>query len=116
MTNPVRTTYAPDQLSAGGFPIALDVVVIAAGQILHAGAVLGQVDESGEYQLCATAASDGSQAPVAILDQPVNTTNGAAPAAIRLTGEVLASQLILGEGMTLAKAKAALRTFCLFIR
>lgn len=116
MTNPVRTTYAPDQLSAGSFPVALDVVVIAAGQTLIAGAVLGQITESGEYQLCVAAASDGSQIPAAILDQPVDTKNGAAPAAIRLTGDVLASQLTLGEGMTLAKAKAALRPFCLFIR
>lgn len=116
MSNPERKTYVPDQLSAGGFPVVLDIAVIAAGQSLNQGAVLGQVTDSGEYQLCAAAATDGSQQPKAVLDQAVNTTKGAAPAPIRLTGEVLASQLTLGEGLTLAKAKAALRTLCLFIR
>jgi hypothetical protein len=37
-------------------------------------------------------------------------------APIRLTGEVLGSQLTLGAGLSLAQAKAALRDLCLFIR
>lgn len=116
MSNPERQTYIPDQLSAGHFPVMIDTAVIATGQSLKRGAVLGQVKTTGEYLLCKTAASDGSEAPAAILDQAIDTTQGARAASIRLTGEVLASQLTLGEGLTLAKAKAALRAVCLFIR
>ncbi|OUM71463.1 head decoration protein [Pseudomonas caspiana] len=116
MSNPERQTYTPDQLSAGAFPVMIDTGVIASGQKLNRGAVLGRVTGSGEYLLCKAAATDGSKVPVAILDQSTDTTKGALVAPIRLTGEVLASQLSLGEGLTLAQAKAALRPLCLFVR
>ncbi|MGE8455636.1 head decoration protein [Pseudomonas sp. ESBL2] len=116
MANPERKTYLPRELSAGDFPIVMDAGVIAAGQVLSRGAVLGQVTASGEYLLCKVASEDGSQSPVAILDQDVDTTDGAKSAPLRLTGQVLGSQLALGEGLTLAAAKAALRPLCLFIR
>ena len=60
MSNPKRETYVPRQISAGDFPIVMDTGVIAAGQTLHAGAVLGQVSPSMEYVLCKAAAEDGS--------------------------------------------------------
>lgn len=116
MANPERSSYLPSQLSAGDFPVAMESGVIAVGQQLTRGAVLGQVTASGEYVLCAAAAEDGSQTPVAILDKAVDTTEGAESAPIRLTGQVLGSQLTLGAGLTLAAAKAALRPLCLFIR
>lgn len=116
MANPERKSYQPSQLSAGDFPIVMDTGLIAAGQTLNRGAVMGQVTVSKEYLLCKVAAEDGSQAPLAILDQDIDTTDGAKNAPIRLTGQVLGSQLTLGEGLTLAAAKVALRPFCLFIR
>ncbi|WP_085630730.1 head decoration protein [Pseudomonas sp. R16(2017)] len=116
MSNPERQTYVPEQLSAGAFPVMIDTAVIAAGQNLPRGAVLGQVKASGEYVLCKAAASDGSEVPSAILDQATDASKGAQAAPIRLTGEVLATQLTLGEGLTVAKAKASLRALCLFVR
>lgn len=116
MPTPERKTFLPVQLSAGDFPIVMDSAVIAAGQVLKRGAVLGQITDSHEYVLCKIAAQDGSKAPTAILEQDVDTTEGAKTAPIRLTGQVLGNQLTLGEGLTLAVAKAALRPLCLFIR
>lgn len=116
MPNPVTHTFTPFQLEAGDFPIVMDSGVIAADQLLLRGAVLGQVTASGEYVLCKAAAEDGSQTPKAILDRAIDTTDGAQSAPIRLTGQVLGSQLTLGEGLTLAAAKAALRPLCLFVR
>ncbi|MGX1176276.1 head decoration protein [Pseudomonas sp. R151218B TE3479] len=116
MSNPERKTYRPSYLSAGDFPIAMDTGVIAAGQALLRGSVLGQITSSKEFVLCKAAAEDGSQAPAAILDEDVDTTDGAKSAPIRLTGQVLSTQLHLGEGLTLAAAKAALRPLCIFIR
>lgn len=116
MSNPQRQSYQPSQLSAGDFPVVMDTGVIAAGQNLKRGAVLGQVSASKEYLLSKAAAGDGSEVPTAILDQDVDATDGATTAPIRLTGQVLASQLTFGEGLTLADAKAALRPLCIFIR
>jgi hypothetical protein len=116
MSNPERKTYRPSHLSAGDFPIAMDTGVIAAGQTLLRGSVLGQVSNSKEFVLCKAAAEDGSQAPAAVLDEDVDTTDGAKSAPIRLTGQVLGTQLHFGEGLTLAAAKAALRPLCIFIR
>lgn len=116
MSNPKSETYVPRQISAGDFPVVMDTGVIASGQTLHAGAVLGQVTASKEYVLCKAAAEDGSQHPSAVLDQDVDTAGGAKSAPIRLTGQVLGNQLTLGEGLTLAAAKAALRPLSIFIR
>ncbi|MFP3372440.1 head decoration protein [Pseudomonas sp. SIMBA_068] len=116
MPNPLTHTFTLSQLEAGDFPVVMDSGVIAAGQQLLRGAVLGQVTASGEYLLCKAAAEDGSEAPKAILDCDVDTTDGALTAPIRLTGQVLGNQLTLGAGLTLAAAKAALRSLCLFVR
>lgn len=116
MPNPIRTNYTPTQLSAGDFPVVLDSVTIAAGQVLPRGAVLGQVTASGEYVLSLAAATDGSEDPSVVLDEAIDTTDAAAPALVRLTGEVLGSQLTLGTGHTLASVKAVLRPLSLFVR
>ena len=63
MPNPTRSSYLPSQLSAGDFPIVMDTGLIAAGQKLTRGAVLGQITANHEYVLCKAAAEDGSQAP-----------------------------------------------------
>ncbi len=116
MPNPVRTTYTPDQLSAGAFPVVLDAVTIAADQVLPRGAVLGQIAIGGEYALSLSAATDGSEDPVVILDAAIDTTGAAAPGIVRLTGQVLGSELTIGTGHTLASVKAALRPLSLFVR
>lgn len=116
MTNPVCTNYVPEQLTAGDFPTIKEAGVLAAGQKLEAGAVLGQVTATGHYKLALAAAEDGSQTPVAILDAPADATEAATPCVARLTGEVLGSELTLGTGITAAAAKAALRPYSIFIR
>lgn len=114
--NPNRETYTPVQLSAGDFPVVMDVVIVAAGQVLEAGAVLGRVTANDEHKLSASAAADGSEDPVVVLDEAVDTTAGALPVPVRLTGEVLGSALTLGAGHTLASVKTALRPLSLFVR
>ncbi|AQZ96635.1 head decoration protein [Halopseudomonas phragmitis] len=116
MANPIRSTYVPVQLAAGHFPVVMESVVIAQGMVLAAGAVLGKVTASDEYVLSLAAAEDGSETPDVILAEAVDTTEGAAPAPVMLTGEVLAAQLTLGAGHTIASVKAALRPLSLFIR
>lgn len=116
MVNPVRNTLQFKDLAAGDFPVVMDTGVIAADQQLKRGSVLGQITASKEYVLCTAAAEDGSQHPLAILDQDTDTTDGVLSAPIRLTGQVLGRGLVLGEGLTLADVKATLRVFSIFIR
>lgn len=116
MPNPTRVTYAPDRLIAGDFPQVKEAGVIAAGQQLARGAVLGKVTVGGQYKLSLAAADDGSQVPVVVLDADIDTTGGAAPGPLMLTGEVLGSELTLGAGHTVASVKAALRPLSLFVR
>lgn len=116
MSNPERTTYQPDQLLAGDFPIIRESGVIAAGQQLSRGAVLGQLTAGGQYKLSASAATDGSQTPVAVLDEDIDTTEGALPGVLMLTGEVRGDALHLGTGHTIASVADALRPLSLFVR
>jgi hypothetical protein len=51
-----------------------------------------------------------------VLDIDIDTTGGAAPAPLMLTGEVHGSELTLGTGHTVAAVKAALRPLSLFVR
>ncbi|HEJ5828900.1 TPA: head decoration protein [Pseudomonas aeruginosa] len=116
MPNPERNTYQPDHLLAGDFPIIKEPGVIAAGQVLTRGAVLGRLTASGEYQLAASAATDGSQTPVAILDEDIDTSAGPAPGVLMLTGEVRSDALHLGTGHTIGSVSEALRPLSLFVR
>ncbi len=116
MPNPERNTYQPDQLLAGDFPIIKRSGAIAAGQVLARGAVLGEVTATGEYKLSASGASDGSQAPEVILDVAIDTTGGALPGVLMLTGEVRGTELQLGAGHTIASVTKALRPLSLFVR
>ena len=109
-------THTPVSLIAGDFPQVKDTGVIAAGQNLKRGAVLGQITTGGQYKLSASADSDGSQTPKVILDEDVDTTAGARPAPLMLTGEVRGAALQLGTGHTIASVKAALRPLSLFVR
>ncbi|HBO8861022.1 TPA: head decoration protein [Pseudomonas aeruginosa] len=111
-----RNTYVPDQLAAGDFPIATGSGVIAAGQVLKRGAVLGRVTASKEYKLSVAAADDGSQAPSAVLLEAVDTSAGAKVAPLQLTGDVRFGALTVGEGHGRDSLADALRPFCLFVR
>lgn len=114
-TNPVVQTYIPEQLSAGDFPVVTDAVTIGLNQDLKVGSVLG-VNDDGDYVLSLAAAEDSSKTPVAICGEAIKTTDAKGVGIVRLTGEVLGSQLDIGAGHTLESVKAALRPFCIFVR
>lgn len=113
--NPVVHEYTPDSLIAGDFPIITDMVLIAAGQVLSRGAVLG-IDAAGKYKLAEAAAEDTSKAPSVILTEAVDTSEGEAAAPVMLTGEVLGDALQIGDGHTADSVKAALRPVSIYVR
>lgn len=106
---PETATYDPTGLIAGNFPIAHSSITLLSGQNVGRGAVLGRVTASGKYKLSASAASDGSEVPVAIAAEPIDATAGDAAGPAYHTGEFNAAQLAFGAGHTAASVEAALR-------
>lgn len=110
------STFVPDQLIAGRFPLVTDTLTILSGQVLPRGAVLGKVTASGKYILSLAAANDGSQTPSVILADAVDATGGDKLAGVYLAGEFNAAKLILGAGHTVASIKDTLRDAGIYLK
>ena len=115
MPGMTTTAFDQTQLFAGDFPRRYMTVTVAADQQLSAGAVLGEITASGEYKLAASAATDGSESPSVVLLEDIDTTEAAVTAEVLITGDLRAEALTLGEGLTVAAARKALRSLSLFI-
>ena len=86
--------------------------IIAGGQTLLRGSVLGAITASGKLILSLNAAADGSQNAVAILCEDLDTTvGGNADVAFHVLvhGRVNPEALVFGTGQTEANTKAAMR-------
>ncbi|MCA0404868.1 MAG: head decoration protein [Proteobacteria bacterium] len=103
-------TYDPNDLRVGSYPVASQTVTFASGQNIVRGAVLGKITASGKYVLSASAASDGSQVPIAIAAVAVDATAADTPGPVLLTGEYDASKLVFGAGHDAASVEASLRS------
>lgn len=115
MPGMTQTSRRHRQLVGGEFPIRFATVMIAAGQELAYGSVLGEVTVDEEYKLSASAATDGSEAPSVVLWEDVDTTEGAVAAEVMLTGDVRSAAMTLGEGHTIESVRKALRRWSLFV-
>lgn len=107
--------YSPKEILAGNYPLATDMVTIAAGQNLPEGAVVGQITATQEYVLSLAAATDGSQTPVAILADAVDASAAADKGPIYLSGDFVARNLTFGTGHTAASTKAGLRNLNIYL-
>lgn len=89
--------------------------VLKGGQKLKANSVLGRVTATGKLVLSKAAAGDGSQNPIAILTQAVNTydvdgvTARDTPMSVVVRATVNGAALVLGDGHTLATVDEPLR-------
>ncbi len=111
------STIAPrDNLIAGELPRSTRNEVIAAGQDLKRGAVLGKITASGVFVLSAAAAGDGSQVPRAVLVHDVDATAGEKIAGVYRTGEFAEAHLILGAGHTIESIREQLADVGIFPR
>jgi hypothetical protein len=112
--------YVPDRLIAGDYPLVTDTVTIPAGEVLTRGSLLGMVTATGDYVLATSAATDGSQNPLAILADNVNTsatgTNAPTLAPVYLSGEFNVNGMTLGAGFTYPAIKAPLRSIGLYLK
>lgn len=102
-------SYSPDMLIAGDHPIrTIGVVVVSGAGALVRGSVLGKITTGGKYTLSASAASNGSQTPVAILGEDVDATSGDVNAFVYIAGDFNSNELTLGAGHTIASIRDAL--------
>jgi len=110
-----EATTTRSQLIAGDFPVTTEARVIATGQQLTIGAVLGRVTASGEMVLSTAGANDGSEVPEAILSENVDTSEGAETHPVFLTGSFNERALIFGAGHTVESTRQGLREKNIFM-
>lgn len=109
-------TFTHDNLLAGDAIQAVTESITLASGNLARGAVLGRVTASGNWVLSASAASDGSQVPRAILAEPTDASGGARTTVAYLTGEFNTAALTFGAGHTVANTRDGLRGLGIFLK
>ncbi|WP_447880771.1 head decoration protein [Serratia fonticola] len=110
------SVFVPDQLVSGPLQLVTDSVTIGVSGVLKRGTVLGMITASGSYIPSKKDATDGSENPVAILVDNVDTTTTAQTGGVYLMGEFNQNRLIFDATWTIAGLKAALRPLAIFLR
>lgn len=89
----------------------MEPFTILTGQILARGSVLGQITSTGKLILSLNAASDGSQVPMAILGEDLDTSTVAGDVnfQVYVHGKFNPEALVFGTGQTEANTKALMR-------
>ncbi|MFV8985342.1 head decoration protein [Serratia fonticola] len=108
--------FVPDQLVSGPLQLVTDTVTLAVAGILKRGTVLGKVEASGNYVACVKTATDGSEAPVAILVDDVDTTAATQTGGVYFMGEFNQNRLIFDASWTLDELRNAFRPIAIFLR
>ncbi|MDQ2763020.1 MAG: head decoration protein [Pseudomonadota bacterium] len=112
-----QDAFMPDQLIGGDLKIVTHAGrTLLAGQYYKRGTVLGLITASQKYTIATSAAADGSQVPCNILVDDVDATLADALGGIYAMGEFNANAVILGAGITLAAAKAALEVQNIYLK
>lgn len=105
-----------DNLIAGtAVNMVTESIVLDTGNLVR-GSVLGKITATGKYILSASAASDGSQTPAAILAEDADATSADKTTVAYLTGEFNTAALTLGAGHTLDSIKDGLRDQGIFLK
>ncbi len=108
-------SYKPCNLVAGEYPRIERIVTIAAGANLSKGSVLGRITADGKFVLSATASSNGSEVPDAILAEVADATSTDVQAVVYFSGEFNENALVLGTGHTSESIRTPLRAKSIFL-
>lgn len=95
-------------LMPGKDPVFAPMTVLT-NQVLVKGSVMGVVTASGKLKLSASAAGDGSEVPVAILMEDLDTTGADKAFQLMVEGYVNETALTFGAGHTADTCRHALR-------
>jgi hypothetical protein len=116
MTQPTETTYTPDNLIAGNFPLVTDTGTLLSGESVVRGELLGKITSGGKLAVSLSASSDGSETPYCIAAETVDASAADAPIAYYLTGEFNIAAMTFGTGHTAASVKDGLRALGIFLK
>lgn len=100
-----NAAHDPNGIVAGGFDFKADSETLLTGTNYVAGTLLGKITASGKFTTSLSAASDGSEVPVAVLLEDVDASSGDQSAVILKMGSVVSDKVIFGTGHTLASVK-----------
>ncbi|WP_159869468.1 MULTISPECIES: head decoration protein [unclassified Raoultella] len=107
--------FLPDQLIAGTLQLVTDTGIITGG-VYKRGAVLGVVTASGKYKLSVKTATDGSEAPAAILVDDVDASTTDQNGGLYLMGEFNQNRIIFDNSWAIPALKTALRPLAIFLK
>ncbi len=110
------TYYQPDNLIGGNTQLVSETGILAAGQSLPRGAVIGRIAATGKVTLSAAAAADGSQVPYGILYDEYDALAADRACGYHIKGEFNGHALTLGAGHTLASVRDALRAGGIYLK
>ncbi len=111
-----QDVFIPDLLIGGDMKIVTRTRTITGGAYYKRGSVLGLITATGKYTLSASAAADGSQTPVEILADDVDTSGGDQLGGTYVMGEFDENAVVLGAGITLAAARTALELKNIYLK
>ncbi|WP_022850669.1 head decoration protein [Limisalsivibrio acetivorans] len=107
--------YENDTLvSAQRIPI-MRSVVIASGEVLEKGSVLGRITATGKYVLSESASADGSESPDVVLASAVDASTGDTAADVYIAGAFIDKALKFGAGHTAESTWHGLRAKSIYI-
>ncbi|OKP27605.1 head decoration protein [Serratia fonticola] len=109
--------FIPDQLVSGPLQVVTENGTIGQAGLLKRGTILGKITASKIYVACVKTASDGSQSPVAILVDDIDTTAGAKNGGVYLMGEFNAARVIYDPSWaSVDDLRIAMRPLAIFLR
>ncbi len=109
-------TLSPELLIAGNADMLKGQQhVIAVGAVLPTGALMGQISASGECVLSKADALDGSEIPMGILAQDVDTTDSASSALLYVRGDFRNGAVSFGLGHSPDSVFSQLRNSGIFL-
>lgn len=101
---------------AGVMPVVTDTVTLKAGAAYLRGTVLGIITAGGLAVDVDSSASDGSEAPYAVLADDTDATTDDTKAVVYMTGEFNQNALIFGGTDTMTTHKKALRSLGIYTK
>lgn len=107
MSNPVsgpsfssEAAFDPNDIIADAKNLFTRSVTLVSGENVVRGTVLGKITTGGKYNKSLSAASDGSQTPVAIAAEDMDASGGDKTIMVYLNGDFKASKLTYGASHT----------------
>ncbi len=114
-------SFNPHDLIAGDFPLKTEAIILAKGQKLKRGSVLGRIKATGKFVLSrktldgAAVNSDGSETPLRILAEDVDASDKDQVTIAYRTGSFLKQGLTLHESHSYSDIKYDLEARSIFI-